>query len=165
MCRERYTMDQHTRRILCSWAGRVRETLLNCEPCTIIYPSGFGPNSWCKDQIKICNRNLLRQLKGKGNLYAIFLHENGSWAPKYVGQCKARDLRTRLTAHLIAGGQNTGKKLEKVQCAVGRGQQVGITYARVDPELLRHFVEGWIIAHAGQEELPWNDYGRVPTSR
>ena len=164
MCSERYTIDQNAKNALCSWAGRVKRSLLNCEPRAIVYPSGCGPNAWCKDQIKSCNKNLLRQLKDKGNLYAIFLRENDNWAPKYVGQCKARDLRTRLTAHLIAGGGNTGKKLEEVQCAVARGQRVGITYVLIDPELLRHYVEEWIIAHARQEEFPWNKYGRVPAS-
>lgn len=161
MCGSRYSIDQNTRSTLCNWARQVKRRLLNCEPLPVLYPSGCGPDSWCKEQIRECNNNLLEQLRNQGNLYAIFLHENGNWVPKYVGQCKARDLRTRLAAHLIGGGQNTGKKLEKVQSAVARSQQIGISYVRVVPELLRHYVEEWIIAHARREELPWNKYGRA----
>jgi len=48
--------------------------------------------------------------------------------------------------------------LEKVKTAVSNGDEIGISFIKVEPEPLRLFVEETIIAKH-REELPWNTHG------
>ena len=48
--------------------------------------------------------------------------------------------------------------LEAVKTAVAAGQEIGVSFIKVEPESLRLFVEETIIAKH-KTELPWNTHG------
>ena len=135
-----------------------RAKLLSGPTSPVAYPEDRGPDDWDADEISRMNEDLLRDLAGAGNVYAIFVGEGEEWLARYVGQRKREKLGARLRQHLVKAHKRTGSKLEKVQAAVRDGKRIGISYVLIEPEPLRHYVEESIIAGRMAGELRWNSH-------
>lgn len=124
-----------------------------------IYPTGCTLHNWPVDGIKRANEPFLKSLRGRANVYALFVRRpDGPWLPMYVGERKSIGLRDRLTQHLISKDHRTGSMLEAVKAAVSAGEEIGVSLIKVQPESLRLYVEETIIS-MHKERLPWNTHG------
>jgi len=126
-----------------------------------IFPTGCSLHSWPVSEIRAANDVLLRSLRNRGNVYALFVRAPGevaSWTKMYVGERKSSGLRDRITQHLIDKHEKTGSMLEAVKTAVSNGSAIGLSFVKVQPESLRLYVEEAIIAKH-KAELPWNTRG------
>lgn len=124
------------------------------------YPKGCSLQNWPIPEIKAANDRFLKSLRGRANVYALYVRRTKSdaWLPVYVGERKSTGLRDRLTQHLICKHHQTGSMLEAVKTAVSAGESIGISFIKVQPESLRLFVEETIIA-THKKDLPWNTHG------
>lgn len=123
------------------------------------YPKGCTLHDWPIDSIKRANESFLKSLRGRANVYAIFVRRTDEhWLPVYVGERKSIGLRDRLTQHLISKNHRTGSMLEAVKTAVSAGEEIGVSLIKVQPESLRLYVEETIIS-MHKERLPWNTHG------
>jgi len=59
------------------------------------------------DEIKNLNSTILNSLRNNANIYAIYVFESEEWSVRYVGQRKSKDIRERITQHLIKKDKNT----------------------------------------------------------
>ncbi len=145
---------------LSRFAEKCRKSLLDSQPYEFNYPEECPLQScWPVEKIKESNKKFLSNLKGKGNVYAIFLKTHGrKWNPVYVGQRKSKGLRDRLTQHLIKKNAQTGSKLKEVKEWVTGGGKIGIAYIKVEPGILRLVVEEHIISSCNNN-LSWNIHG------
>lgn len=130
-------------------------------PHQFIFPVGCNLQHWPVGEIKTSNETFLKTLRHRANVYALSVRpsgENQNWSPVYVGERKSAGLRDRITQHLITKDHRTGSMLEAVKTAVAAGQEVGVSFIKVEPESLRLFVEETIIAKH-KNVLPWNTHG------
>jgi hypothetical protein len=125
-----------------------------------LYPGRCSLDHWPVAEIKKANEPFLKSLRGRANVYALYLRrpKSDEWRPVYVGQRKSVEMRQRLTAHLICKNPGTGSMLEAVKTAVASGESVAISLILVRPDSLRLFVEETIIA-THKSRLPWNTHG------
>ena len=155
---------QETRSELMKFAFACKEALLveKRNFCLVEFPTECSNQSWPAKKIRDSNSQFLKSLRGNGNIYAILTQESRStdWDAKYVGQRKSDNLKERIEQHLVYRGKKTSSKLDNVKKAVFEGQQVAVTYIKVEKESLRHFVEEEIIGAAESGELAWNVQGR-----
>lgn len=117
---------------------------------------------WDVLEIKNTNKKLFDAIgKLKPNIYAIFAAENknSGFQLKYIGQTNSQGARTRLINHLIAKNHKTGAKLEKVKNVVNSGGRIKISFIKIDPEALRHYIEEKLI-DKHYNELDWNTHGK-----
>ena len=123
------------------------------------YPDGTSLSNWSAEEIKKNNKQFLDNLRNRGNVYALWVRESEQeeWVAVYVGQRKSKNLRERLTQHLLKKNKKTGSMLASVKTAVGAGKQIGVSFIKVHPESLRLFVEETIIARR-KADLPWNTH-------
>ena len=146
---------------LVEFAESCAKALFNEVPHKFIFPAGCSIQHWPICEIKLLNEKFLRTLRHRANLYALSvrpLGEGKNWSPVYVGERKSAWLRDRITQHLIAKDRRTGSMLEAVKTAVAAGQEIGVSFIRVEPESLRLFVEEIIIVKH-KNELSWNSNG------
>lgn len=125
------------------------------------YPKSCSLQHWPIDEIKAANDELLKTLRHRANVYAIFVCDPArkeAWHPVYVGERKSGGLRDRITQHLVAKDPRTGSMLEAIQTAVSSGKEIGLSFLKVQPESLRLYVEEAIISR-NKENLPWNKHG------
>jgi hypothetical protein len=144
-----------------NFAMQCATALISTAKHQFFYPNSCSMDYWPTREIKSLNNELLGGLRHRANVYAIFIRSKSigsEWQIRYVGQRKARELRSRLTQHLIEKNDRTGSKLELVKSAVCQRCEIGISYITVHPESLRLFVEESIIAKH-KESLPWNNQG------
>jgi hypothetical protein len=59
---------------------------------------------------------------------------------------------------MITKDHRTGSMLKAVKTAVAAGQEIGVSFIKVEPQSLRLFVEETIIVKH-KNELPWNTHG------
>lgn len=122
------------------------------------------PNSdispWDSKGIKKANEKLLNELSGSANVYAIFTADKDSeeYALKYIGQSKSKLARTRLTNHLIMKHKKTGAKLKEVIDHIQSGGKIKISWIKIAPESLRHFIEEELIGK--HPESCWNIHAK-----
>jgi hypothetical protein len=111
---------------------------------------------WDSDKITNRNEQLLCEIGGKANVYAIFTSEQHEavWRLRYIGQTKSKIARSRLRNHLIAKSEETGAKLAKIIDHVKAGGSVKVSWISVTPESLRHYVEEELIKK--HREADWN---------
>ena len=143
------------------FAETCAQALFSEAPHQFVFPDGCGLQHWPVDEIKSANEAFLKTLRHRANVYALSvrsLGENESWSTVYVGERKSPGLRERITQHLITKDHRTGSMLEAVKTAVAAGQEIGVSFIKVEPESLRLFVEETIISKHKQE-LPWNTQG------
>ncbi len=143
------------------FAEECLEALLIPCPTEFIYPNSCSLNHWPVDEIKILNKKILDSLRHSGNVYSLYTKcqtEGAAWFPVYVGQRKSASLRERITQHLVTKDGGTGSMLEAVKTAVAGGNEIAISYIKVNPESLRLYVEETIIAKR-KKTLPWNTHG------
>ena len=142
------------------FAKECEESLLSAILYHFKYPTSASLTHWPVDEIKKENENFLGGLRNKGNVYALWVRKDDtdSWIPVYVGQRKSENLRERLTQHLISKNSKTGSMLEAIKTAVGAGEQIGVSFIKVNPESLRLYVEETIIG-LRKSDLPWNTHG------
>jgi hypothetical protein len=130
-------------------------------PHQFVFPVGCSIQHWPVGEIKTLNEAFLKTLRHRANVYALSVRPSGdnqNWSPVYVGERKSAGLRERITQHLITKNHRTGSMLEVVKTAVAAGQEIGVSFIKVEPESLRLFVEETIIAKH-KNELPWNTHG------
>lgn len=130
-------------------------------PHQFILPAGCNLQHWPVGEIKSLNKEFLKTLRHSANVYALSVRQSGkdqNFSPMYVGETKSAELRARITQHLINKNQLTGSMLEALKTAVAAGQEIGVSFIKVEPEALRLFVEEVIIANH-KNELPWNTHG------
>ena len=87
-----------------------------------------------------------------------FLPQGGRYRLRYIGQSKSRYARQRLRNHLFIKSDRTGAMLDKIKVHVGSGGFVGVSWASIEPEALRHYVEERLIER--HPESDWNTHGR-----
>lgn len=149
---------------LAHFASRCASALFSAPKHHFQYPPSCSPDCWPADEIKRLNGEFLQGLRHSANVYALFVRGNElgpEWTVRYVGQRKARELRERMTQHLVQKNQRTGSMLERVKASVHQGYEIAVSLIAVEPESLRLFVEETIIA-THKELLPWNTQGRAP---
>lgn len=125
----------------------------------VVYPkSHIDP--WDSDKITNQNEQLLRDIGGKANIYAIFTSEQHeeAWRLRYIGQTKSKIARSRLRNHLIKKSEKTGAKLAKIIDHVNAGGSVKVSWISVTPESLRCYVEEELIKM--HSEADWNAHGK-----
>lgn len=113
-------------------------------------------------EIKNTNKQLFDAIgEIKPNIYAIFAAKNESsdFDLKYIGQTNSQGARTRLTNHLITKNEKTGAQLEKVKSVVINGGRIKISFIKIEPEALRHYVEE-ILIEKYKDKLEWNAHGK-----
>jgi hypothetical protein len=145
---------------LAEFAGECAGALLAGVQHKFTYPTGCSLTNWPNAEIKAVNESFLRTLRGRGNVYAIYLRNSiqNEWIPVYVGQRKSSNLRERISHHLLCKHEKTGSMLAAVQTAVAAGNEIGLSFIKVHPESLRLYVEETIIA-SNKTSLPWNTHG------
>jgi hypothetical protein len=113
----------------------------------------------CEDEIKKENNEVLKSLRNSANLYSLYSQEKSSneWLLQYVGHSKKKDMRQRITAHLIKKNKNTGAQLEQIQKAVAKGCKIGVSFALVVPESMRLVAEELILNNKNLQ-LAWNTH-------
>lgn len=141
------------------FAERCAEALIVDSPIQFNYPDGSSLTNWPVAEIKQLNDLVLKELRGAGNVYALYTRRaEGAWSVVYVGQRKSEGLRERITQHLINKDTRTGSMLEAVKTAVSDGREMAVSYIHVSPESLRLYVEETIIAKR-KDQLSWNTHG------
>lgn len=151
----------HGPKELAAFAASCEAALLQGDKHEVQYPTGSNAAHWPAEEIKSKNEALLAQLRGGGNVYALFVADgpvSSEWVLRYVGERKSDGLRQRLTEHLIKKNAKTGSKLTDVQAAVSTGKRISVSFIKVAPEALRLYVEETIIAKH-KAMLPWNTHG------
>lgn len=146
---------------LAEFAETCAQALFADVPHQFIFPVGCNLQHWPVGEIKASNETFLKTLRHRANVYALSVRPSGekqNWSPVYVGERKSAGLRDRITQHLITKDHRTGSMLEAVKTAVAAGQEIGVSFIKVEPESLRLFVEETIIAKH-KNELPWNTHG------
>jgi hypothetical protein len=146
---------------LAEFAESCAQTLFAELPHQFIFPVGCSLQHWPVDEIKTSNETFLKTLRHRANVYALSVRSSGgnqNWSPVYVGERKSAGLRDRITQHMITKDHRTGSMLEAVKTAVAAGQEIGVSFIKVEPESLRLFVEETIIVKH-KNELPWNTHG------
>lgn len=145
---------------LAEFAGECAHALLAGVQQEFRYPPGCSLTNWPSAEIKAVNENFLKTLRGRGNVYAIYLRNSkqNEWISVYVGQRKSANLRERISHHLLSKHEKTGSMLAAVQTAVAAGGEIGLSFIKVHPESLRLYVEESIIA-SHKTSLPWNTHG------
>jgi len=148
------------------YVKKCEKALLIGEPEVFQYPEnligkGIADSIWEENVeiIKKSNSDLLSSLRNNANIYAIYVQEpTKQWCLKYVGQRKSKDIRERITQHLITKNERTGSKLEYIREVVSKGYLVGLRFIKSDRDSLRTFVEEEIISR-NKSKLPWNVHG------
>jgi hypothetical protein len=142
------------------FAEHCAEALLAGVQHEFAYPETCSLQNWPIAEIKAVNKDFLKSLRGRANVYALYVRRTNSknWLPVYVGERKSAGLRERLTQHLICKHHQTGSVLEAVKTAIAAGESIGISLIKVQPESLRLFVEETIIA-VHKKDLTWNTHG------
>ena len=87
-----------------AFAERCEKVLLSTEPIPFVFPESCSSDHWPDDEIKKLNENLLSTLIHRANVYAVFVRESqvdSQWVNMYVGQCKSKLFRQRVTEHLV----------------------------------------------------------------
>ena len=154
---ERLKLCEDVRLLLEDFVKCAREELLSKPMRCIMYPCGSSPNCWNHKKIDELNKQAFRELNGMGNVYCIFTKSEGDdWIVQYIGKSKRCDLRQRIRSHLVYKSENTGSQLEKIQCAVGKRDQVSISYILIEPEALRSYVEESILSAKEDCQFLWN---------
>jgi len=107
------------------------------------YPEGCSVSNWPSPTIKAANEGFLKTLRGRANVYAIYVRgpTQQDWIPVYVGQSKSINLRGRMSHHLIKKNETMGSMLSVIQTAVADGGEIGLAFIKVEPESLRVYVE------------------------
>lgn len=148
---------------LAEFADVCAEALFSGVHYCFLFPAETTLQHWPVEKIKETNEPFLKSLRNRANLYCIYIRlpgEDDSWRPVYVGERKSIGLRDRITQHLINKNHRTGSMLEGVKMAVASGQQIGLSFVKVEPESLRLYVEEHIISACKREnKLPWNSHG------
>jgi len=141
------------------------KSLLTGQPEVFRYPESLigkdiSDKIWVENinDIKELNRDFLNSLKGNANIYAIYIGKNEEWFLKYVGQRKAKNMRERITQHLITKSKKTGSKLEYIRESVSKGYSIGLRLIKTDKDSLRVFIEEEIISR-NRLKLAWNVHG------
>jgi hypothetical protein len=144
---------------LAEFAAGCADALLSGVRHEFKYPVGCSLTNWPAPEIKLANEDLLGKLRGRGNVYALYVRasKDEDWLPIYVGQRKSINLRERISHHLISKNEQTGSMLAAVQTAVAAGQSIAISFIKVHPESLRLYVEETIIA-SNKASLLWNTH-------
>ena len=127
---------------------------------TVEYPR-FAISPWNPDAIKHENDQLLKDVSGLANVYAIFINNKNSskYSLVYIGQTNSKGARTRLTNHLIKKHKKTGAKLKNVIDHMQSGGKIKISWISIDPVSLRHYVEDELIKKY-RKTLAWNKHGK-----
>lgn len=92
-------------------------------------------------------------------VYCIWISESLKPRPVYIGHSSASLSRQRLINHFIKKDPRTGSQLDKVKQAVSEGNQIGLSFLRIEPEYMRKPLEEWLIAR-NSEKLVWNIHGK-----
>ena len=113
-------------------------------------------SSWNSDAILVANKNALDKLSGKANVYAIFTapKDSGAYTIRYIGKTKKNLARERVTNHLIKKNEKTGAKLTEIVAHIQAGGKVRISWAGIEPESLRNYIEEELINR--HKEADWN---------
>ena len=133
--------------------------LNNNDKKEVAYPNScISP--WDSEGIKRANEELLNELSGSANVYAIFTANKNSeeYTLKYIGQSESKLARTRLTNHLIMKHEKTGAKLKKVIDHIRSGGKIKISWIKITPESLRHSIEEELIGK--HPESCWNKHAK-----
>ena len=88
---------------LVEFANECASALLTGVQHEFSYPTGCSLTNWPSAEIKAMNESFLKTLRGRGNVYAIYLRNSkqNDWVPVYVGQRKSANLRERISHHLL----------------------------------------------------------------
>lgn len=141
------------------FANECASALIVDSPIPFLYPENCNLTNWPIDEIKELNDSILKNLRGAGNVYALYTRRpNENWSVVYVGQRKSAGLRERITQHLVNKDVRTGSMLEAVKTAISDGREMAISFIQVEPESLRLYVEETIISK-NKAHLPWNTHG------
>ena len=121
----------------------------------VAYPSkSISP--WNSEELVEANEQLLAAASGNANVYAIFTAAKGSdyFSLRYIGKTTRKLARQRIKNHLIKKSEGTGAKLQQVAAHVLSGGAVKISWAKIQPESLRNYVEEELINR--HKEADWN---------
>lgn len=110
------------------------------------YPDG-SLSPWDADDIGRANEQILSDLSGAANVYAIFTAPKNSkgFSLRYIGKTTKKLARQRIRNHLIKKHERTGAKLKEVEAHVRAGGKLAISWVEVEPESLRNYIEEELI--------------------
>ncbi|WP_312438487.1 hypothetical protein [Achromobacter sp.] len=117
-------------------------------------PSAVSP--WDRDALELANKELLKRISNKANLYAIYTAQCGAekHTLKYIGKTKKKYARERIKNHLFHKHEDTGAKLAEIMAHTCNGGTVELAWIEVSPESLRNYLEEELIAR--HPEASWN---------
>lgn len=149
------------------FVAECRSRLIVADPLPFSYPATLVGTSttatWSASvaRIKELNEHILGSLRNKANLYAIYTRRDSRqpWVPVYVGHSKSKEMRSRITAHMIKKDDGTGAQLEQVMAAVRSGRSLAVSFLLIKPDSLRLVVEDCIL-NDPESEFLWNTNGR-----
>jgi hypothetical protein len=150
--------------LLETYLQKVKSILLNQEYVVWFrYPKALNKTkSWDNhvSEIKQLNESILNEISSSAGVYAIFVRSSikDRWELKYIGQTAKKYSRARITNHLITKHKRTGAKLDSVTKSVMVGNQIGLSFVRIEPPGLRHYIEERLIS--SHKELEWNQHKR-----
>ncbi len=121
----------------------------------IAYPKE-SVSPWNTKQLDTANQQILDDVSGSANIYAIFTapKESSTFSLKYIGKTTRKLARQRVRNHLIKKNKQTGSKLERIMAHVQSGGLVKISWLKIEPESLRNYVEEELINR--HKEADWN---------
>lgn len=111
---------------------------------------------WSAAELDAKNQSLLNSVSGVANVYVIFTASKGTndFSLRYIGKTTRKLARQRIRNHLITKNAKTGAKLWKIISHVQSGGVVKLSWATIEPESLRNYIEEELINR--HKEADWN---------
>lgn len=127
---------------------------------TVLYPSAFT-DPWDGYELVSANEEMLSNVSGSANLYAIFTCKPGESEQtlRYLGKTLKKYARERIKNHLFKKNEMTGAKLMEVVTHTCAGGTVAITWVEVHPQSLRNYLEEELIKR--NKGSDWNRENKV----
>jgi len=111
---------------------------------------------WSAAELDAINQSLFNSVSGVANVYVIFTAPKGTndFSLRYIGKTTRKLARQRIRNHLITKNAKTGAKLWKIISHVQSGGVVKLSWATIEPESLRNYIEEELINR--HKEADWN---------
>lgn len=138
------------------FVDEVNEYLFNIENHTQVEYPASAILPWNSDSLVNTNEKLLSSVSGAANVYAIFTASKNSenYSLRYIGKTTRKLARQRLRNHLFKKHEKTGAKLSNIIAHIHTGGKVRVSWAQIEPESLRNYIEEEIIAK--NTKADWN---------
>lgn len=102
---------------------------------------------------------ILDLVKNTAIVYCIWVSRLGKIIPVYVGHSTSKYSKQRITNHFIKKDPRTGSQLERIFEEINMGNQVGLSFLKIEPDYMRKPFEEWLIS-MNSRKLVWNKRGK-----